>query len=355
MMNKRNFRKTLSLILVLVFSMAFISGCGSSKNETAATSTKDASKKISFKDGRGKTIELDKPAERIVVFPPCINYVCALKAQNKIVGAAAKKNLEAKFVKKMIPDIDKIPDCLGNAKNPNMEEIMALKPDLVIISAKMKDNAKLLEDSGLKVFVAVGEDIYGLKDTMVNLGVALGKEDRAKEFVKYYEDKISKITEAVKDIKDDKKLKVYFAGSDILNTCSKGMYQNYIIEVAGGKNVSADIEGSRWSKVSPEQILKWDPDVIFIPQYSKTTKPEDILKGDKWKNLSAVKNKRVYTFPANLISWDYPSAQAILGVMWTAKTLNPDKFKDMDMEKEANEFFKEFFGKEFTELGGKID
>ncbi|WMJ82198.1 ABC transporter substrate-binding protein [Clostridium sp. MB40-C1] len=355
MKNRSNIKKIFSFILVFSLIMSFMVGCGSKKTESAATSKSTSTKKVSFKDGTNRNIELDKPAEKIVVFSPCLNYVCALNAQEKIVGVGTKKSIEAKLVEKLIPNLDKIPDCGGKSKTPNIEQIMSLKPDLVIIPEKAKGNLDVLEKSGLKVFVAKGEDIEGLKDTISNLGIALGKEDKGKQFVKYYDDNISKIKDKVKNVKGEEKLKVYFAGSDILNTCSKNMYQNFIIDVAGGKNVSAELSGSRWVKVSPEQVLKWNPDVIFIPQYSKTTKPEDVLKNEKWKNINAVKNKKVYSFPSNLISWDYPSAQAILGVMWTAKTINPEAFKEMDIEKEADNFFKEFFGKGFKELGGKIN
>ncbi|MCY6369784.1 ABC transporter substrate-binding protein [Clostridium ganghwense] len=343
-----------SLVIVFLLTTFFITGCGE-KNKTASASKSSTENKLVFKDGIGREITLDKPAEKIVVFPPCMSYVCALDSENKIVGAGTKKNIELRFVKKIIPNIAEIPDCLGNTKNPNIEQIMSLKPDLVIMSASMKGNLEILENSGVKVFIAVGEDIEGIKDTILNLSIALGKEEIGEKFIKYYDNTIAMVKDRVKDIKNEDKPKVYFAGSDILNTCSDNMYQNFMIDISGGRNVSSELHGNSWVKISPEQILKWNPDIIFIPQYSRTIGPEDVLKDPRWKNISAVKNKKVYRFPSNLIPWDYPSVQTVLGVLWTAKTINLEKFKDVDINKESNEFFKGFFGKDFAELGGKLE
>lgn len=350
---KKIFKAKSSIIVAILFLFStMLSACG---NNESKTSTSSEQNKIVVTDGIGKKITLDKPAERIVVLPPCVSYVCALGCQDKIVGSGSGKNIEGKFIQKLLPDFSKIPDCVGKSKAPNPEEMMKVKPDLVIISGKGKDNAKILEDAGFKVFVAEGENIESLKETVVNLGKALGKEDRANQFVKYYDKTLKGIDEKLKNIEPNKKPKVYFAGSQILKTCSNTMYQNFMIEKSGGKNVSSELKGERWVKVSPEQIIKWNPDIIFIPQYSKTTTVEDVLKDPRWQQLSAVKNKRVYTFPANIISWDYPSVQTILGIEWMSKTINPDKFKDLDIISESDKFFTEFFGKSFTDLGGKLE
>jgi len=60
-------------------------------------------------------------------------------------------------------------------------------------------------------------------------------------------------------------------------------------------------------------------------------------------------------FPAPLdISWDYPSPQACLGLVWLAKALHPELFPNLDPLKEADRFYQEFYGRSFTDLGGKL-
>ena len=137
------------------------------------------------------------------------------------------------------------------------------------------------------------------------------------------------------------------------------MYQHFIINLAGGRNVSANEKGEAtpghgWLKISPEQLIKWNPDLIIVTQYASGITPEQILADERLRGINAIKNKQVFWFPSKLNSWDNPTPQAVLGIKWLAKKIHPDKFRNIDIEKEANNFFTMFYGKTFTELGGSL-
>lgn len=70
------------------------------------------------------------------------------------------------------------------------------------------------------------------------------------------------------------------------------MYQNSIIELVGGKNAGTYLSGG-WVKVSAEQIIKWDPDIILLAQYCDV-KPIDVLNNKSLQGVKAVKNKYIY-------------------------------------------------------------
>ena len=66
-----------------------------------------------------------------------------------------------------------------------------------------------------------------------------------------------------------------------------------------------------------------------------------------YKSLKAVKNDQVYATPSGVFYWDM-GIQKILLVMDMAKTLHPDKFKDLDMAQEVMEFYEKFFNYSLT-------
>ena len=102
--------------------------------------------------------------------------------------------------------------------------------------------------------------------------------------------------------------------------------------------------------VTPEQLLVWDPDVII----TSTNKGEhdaasDIRNHPQFQNIRAVKNNAIYTCPIGTFWWDRPSPEAILGILWLAKTLYPDRMKDISIQAETMTFFSRFFHYHLTE------
>ena len=109
-----------------------------------------------------------------------------------------------------------------------------------------------------------------------------------------------------------------------------------------------------WADVSPEQIARWDPQVIFLGSYLDVYDKDKIFTLPQFQTVSAIKNRRVYTFPSNIGWWDYPAPHCVLGVVWTAKTLYPHLFEDLDLTQTANDFYHRFMGYSFEDLGGQL-
>jgi len=88
--------------------------------------------------------------------------------------------------------------------------------------------------------------------------------------------------------------------------------------------------------ISMEEILKWNPDVII----TKDAKGRDeILSSAAWKDVTAVKNKRVY---ASTKYEMLDRTQSLMGLLWTAKTLYPDKVT-FDLNKEVRTFYSKVY------------
>jgi len=339
----------LMLGLLVLFLVAI--GCGKGSEQTG---NGDAGEEIVVTDGLGRKITLSKPAERVVTtYGIATHMVFALGAQDNLVGYDTPSKNNA-FFNALMPEFANLPTP-GSPGETNIEEVIALNPDLILVAGRNKELVDNLEQKGLTVFGVVAEDLDQLKDSMINLGKALGREETAQEFVNYYENTLQKVKERTENLAKEDRPKVYLVGPmGLLSTCSKDMYQHHLIKLAGGRNAASELEGG-WVEVSPEHIIEWNPDLIFVVQYTADTTPESIMKDERLQGVKAVMNKQVFWFPSNINPWDYPSPQAVLGLYWVASKVQPDLFDDIDMQAEADQFFKKFYGKTYTELGGTLD
>ena len=76
---------------------------------------------------------------------------------------------------------------------------------------------------------------------------------------------------------------------------------------------------------------------------------EKIYENNAYAVTNAVKNKRVYVTPAGVFSWDRYGAEGALQILWVAKTLHPEIFKDIDIAAETKKFYKEFLHYELSD------
>ncbi len=186
------------------------------------------------------------------------------------------------------------------------------------------------------------------------LGSIMGREDRAAELASYCEDVYERVTSAVGDIPDDKKVKLYYAeGPEGLQTEPDASQHALAFALAGADNVAAvpENEGLGMSNVSLEQVLAWSPDVIIAWDYDNMGgADEDIRANKNWSEIPAWKNDRVYTMPCVPYAWlDRPPAvNRFLGVQWVANMLYPDRY-DVDMVQVAREFYRLFYWVEPSE------
>ncbi len=342
--------KKISKILILLLIVCTFGACGKSTTSTS-TATADSNKKITVTDGLGRKVELAKPAEKILTnYPIASQILCTIGKQKGILGA------DGKVVENPLASSPKAGASKSAISNEvNVEQVIAAKPDLVILSKKSKQIVQNLEKSNIKVFVVSAENLDELKSTVKNLGIVTGKEKESEEFMNYYTKNLDSINNKLKAVDQKNKPKVYMAGGSMYLTPGKNMFQNSLIELSGGINVAGSLSGSaKWSEVSAEQLISWNPDIIILTQYSGVN-PQDVLSNDSLKDINAIKNKKVYLMPSKMSSWDMPSPQTILGIMWLSTKTNPEAFKDTNITKEVDDFYQKFYGTTYTKLGGTLE
>lgn len=337
----KKINKGISLLLATMLSAMLFVGCGDKKEETPKENTT-----VTVEDQLGRTVEIKGEVNRIVSsYYVSTSMLIELGVQDKVVGI--EKNAKNKeMYKKVAPEFLELPG-VGTGKEINVEECMNLNPDLVIIPTRLKEFIPQFEKLDIPVLAIEPETLDAFMSTVKMLGTAIGVEEKSNEFIKYYEDTLEKVEDLTKDLKN--KPNVYLGGTDsILKTSTSKMYQNYMIEVSGGKSVTSELTDGYWTNISVEQLITYNPDYIYIVGYASYG-VEDVLNDSRLQEINAVKNKKVYVFPSIIEPWDYPTPSSILGMLWITSNIHPDIYSVDSFRNDAKEFYKNFFDLEVND------
>jgi len=305
----------------------------------------------SFIDHRGKTITFAKPPERVVTIvrsAPIIYRAVDEKADH-IVGMN-KDSLTRYFTTgiytEMLPEMARIDaSAAQDGFVPNVEAILAQKPDAVIQWTHDEKIIEPLERVGLTV---VGWQCCTEQDRLDYLtltGYMTGRNDRAQAILKAQADMLKSLDEKVAKLDKTGLPSVLHIDkvADQIQVIANGS-QN--LSLSGVTNPAADDSGAWWRNVDFEQLLVWNPDIIVIPAYATDLNPKDFFDNPLLANLKAVKDKRVYKQPVFARTPDAP--EIFLTSEWLAAIAHGADFAP-DFRKQIRDTYKLIYGAELTE------
>ena len=255
---------------------------------------------VSIIDMMGHEVTLEKPAERIVALTASdCEIVFALGAGDLLVGRGEWCDYPAEVL--AIPSVE-------SGGNTNIEQILALNPDVVVMSsmAQTEEQVKQLNDAGVAVVVNEAKDIAGVYTSIELLGKLLGKEEQAAAIIDGMKTQFAEIEAN----KLDGEQTIYFEVSPLqwgLWTAGGGTFMNEIAEMMGLKNCFGELDG--WAQISEEQVLERNPDYIMtITMYfgEGPTPEEEIMSRAGWENVTAVRNGAILNLQNDELSRPAP-------------------------------------------------
>ena len=295
----------------------------------------------------GRTVNVPDKVERIVsTYTPATLFVLFAGLGDKLVGADNHADKQDLF-RAVIGD-RKIGKVGNRTSGLNLEAIISLKPDLVVLYAQ-KDGRSIadkLQQMGIAALIITPESIDDMKRTLTILAQACAVEEKVGKVVAAMDDILLLTRERTATLAGKDRATVYYcAPQGPLTTASGQMLQSRMIELAGAVNPSSQLDGF-FQQVSPEQIVKWNPDVII---YSRRLVPKrlNLFQEGQFASIPAVKNNRLHRFPSQMAQWDFPSPLSVPGVLWIAKKTYPELFSDVDMQKQTADFYNTVFGPNF--------
>ncbi len=299
---------------------------------------------VTLTDSTGAEVEVPQPVRAVVsAYGPTTYYFYALGAGDRIVMASflGANGPAADTMRRIDPDFDTITSYEATQRAINIEAVATLDPDLIVSSARASW-ADQVREMQFPLFLVEIETPEQVQDAMLLYGQMLGPNAlaRAEAWIAYYDEIYARVTEQTETIAEEDRPNVLFHGSDLLRVASGDMYQSDMIEAAGGVSASGELTGF-WNDVNLEQIVTWDPDMIFLPGYGDVTR-ETLLESQEYQALRAVQDGAVYDLPKLVAPWDTPGPDSALGLLWMAHTLHPDLIA-FDCAAETQSFYRTFY------------
>ncbi len=299
--------KRLAIFVVLVSLFSLFTGC------------QPQSQPGIYTDDMGREVGLKEIPQRIVSHVPSITEIFfALGVEAKVVGVDDYSDY---------PEEAKAKPKVGSFWGPSVEKIVDLKPDLVLTNGSDKQLMIQLDSLGIIYIVINPKDIEAILKDIELLGKVTGAERRAKAVVKDMQDRIARVTARVKDAPRVKTFYT-FATTDLNNpwTAGPGSFIDALITMAGGENIAAKVLAP-YAQFSIEEVVSSDPAIIIVDASmgSAVTPLEEIRQHPVWRQMTAVKQNRVYPIDGDLVNRSGP--RIVQGLEEIAQIIHPELFK----------------------------
>ena len=298
------------IITIILFSISAFFAFAEGKKEIQPALTETG---ITVIDSYDRAVAIKKTADKVVSLAPGITEIIFALGKGDILKGRTDY-CDYPQESQSIPSI-------GNLREPDIEAIAVLNPDIVIASSHFtKESLNKLTNLSIPVVVLAYENSFeGVFKTIEDVGKLIDSQDAALNIISSMKSTVKSVTEAVNG---QEKPSIYYVigfGEYGDFTAGGDTFINQIIELAGGKNIASDIKG--WS-FSLEQIIDSDPDILVCSKFWDTKNLISTTNG--YKDLRAVKNNNIFEIDNNLL--DRQGPRLAKGLKALAEIIHPDAF-----------------------------
>lgn len=301
-------KKLLSILLCLM--LVFAVGCSNDSGQKTIT------------DREGNEVKVPNKIEKIISTAPSNTEILAgLGLADKIIAA----DTYSEGIEGLSKDTE-----LMDFQTPDAEKIIELNPDIIIASGynqvgSSEDPYKSVSDAGIPVvYIPSSNSIDGIYKDIAFIAELVGAKDKGDEMIASMKKEVDSIKEIGSKIKDKKKVYFEIGPAPTLYSVGKDTFINEMIQTIGAENIFANQDA--WISLSEESVIDANPDVILTNVNYVENPTKEIMSRDGWDNITAVKEKAVYSIDAN--SSSRPTQNIIKALKEMAKAVYPDEFKD---------------------------
>lgn len=354
-------RRIFSLVLALTLVLAALCSAAAEAETHIVTDT------------LGREVSVKNDIQRVVITFNIEEYLAVTGAEgiDKIVGYShgywqgRREDAWATYTT-AFPQLLEIPD-VGYNDDINVEAILALNPDVVLMSAPvnytlMETQLDKFEAAGVPVafFNFHAQTLEMHRASMILLGQIMGNETRAIEIADFYEEQMNLVYGRIAEMDESaEKPSVYMefsmGPSTFGNTWSTRMW-GALIDQCGGINIAADLGNANSVEIAPEQVIAADPEIIIFTASPRTDVSDNVVLGygadadaakaalesyatrTGWSSLRAVQNHRLSAVYHDLSRHIFDFA----GTQFVAKQIHPELFEDVEPVANLESFFEKY-------------
>lgn len=309
--NIRGVRSALVRLLCATFLCSFaLRAQTPPANPPGAAAFKD------FVDEAGRTVRVPQPVQRIVSLAPSLTEtIYALGAQDRLVGDTDFCDYP--------PDAQKKTK-VGGAINPSLEQIVALRPDLVLVTKSLNliETVHALDNLGISSY---GTDPHTVKDIVAStkrLAEVLGVPEAGATLGADLDRHITELQHRLSGLPPRRVLFVVW--SDPLISAGKNTFIADALRLAGATSIVDSVQD--WPHTSLEEVVRLQPDfLVFAESHSDggQNQFDVIAERPGWRGLDAVRNRH---FAVISDAVNRPAPRIISAIEDLARQLHPEAF-----------------------------
>jgi iron complex transport system substrate-binding protein len=323
-----------TLISIALLIIMLVSGCTQGTvNESEETQT--AERTITDLAGNSVTLPSADQLERVVIIakPLLSTYISNIKDTSGVVGVhpMALSEINEDIIDIVVPNNKEISTTFLTGSESNTEELLKLDPDIILVYGDSQK--KGLESIGIPIVDfniknKINEDWSVQVDELMREIYELDSNDSLQvEWDKANANIADIITEADNSEKQTG-LMIMSNTGDKITVRGAGTFGDDWLLKSGLTNVASELSGEN-IEVTMEQILAWDPDIIYafrgLPadQYLTNT-----ISGQDWSQTKANQEGKIYNTPIGIMNWGAPCADSPLMIQWLVSKNFPDQLND---------------------------
>ena len=307
------FKKIGAICLIIVMFTSIPVSCTSPTESLPSSPTE-------ITDQLGRTVKVEATPQRIISLAPShTETLYALGLADRLIAVTDYCNYPAEAEDK--PSI-------GGFSTPNIEEVVALSPDLVLATVIHEvEVIPQLESYGLTVVATDPKTIDEVIEAITLIGQVTGAEKEAASLLNDMQSRVKAVTDKTGELSEAQKPRVlYIVWHDPLMAAGSGTLHDELMRTAGGTNVAGDVDD--YADISLEAVITADPDVMIagvgmgtgedLPYQFITTEP-------RLKDTPARKNNRVHSIDVDLVG--RPGPRIVDALEQFAEFIHPELFE----------------------------
>jgi iron complex transport system substrate-binding protein len=275
-----------------------------------------AAEALEVRDMQGREVTLAAPPQRIVSLVPSVTeLVYALGGEDRLVG-------RTDFCDH--PPAARAKQSVGGMISPSLETIVALKPDLVIVtsSGNREETFRQMIRLGIPVYQVAADRIAEVKDVVRRLGALTGRDAAVAPLLERIDRRVAAVREAVRPYRRPRVL--YVLWPEPLIVPGRASLVTELIDIAGGDSITA-ADPDAYPRYSLEAAVARSPEVIVLANHGTGGGPVALDRWSRLTSLPAIRAGRVHSVEGNLMHRYGP--RMLDGLDRLARAIHPEAFR----------------------------
>ncbi len=265
-----------------------------------------------LRDDFGNPIQLGPVPTRIVSLSPATTEILfTIGAGSRLVGRSRYD---------LWPDSARLVPDLGDGMRPNVEAVLGARPDLVVLYASPdnRNAADRLRAAGINTLALRMDHIAQFKGATGLLGAVLHDSARAQTVIDSVQNTLDSVRRATATLPHPTVF--WHIWDSPLITIGSGSFMNELVEIAGARNVYADIQGAS-GQIALEDVARRNPDFILAgPDGSR-----QINSDPRWRIVRAARAGKIIVVDTGVVA--RPSVRLGEAAVSLARALHPGLFR----------------------------